>query len=142
MLISAGRTPLFEAAKNGHVEAIKRLLVSGADPLIRIPEERCVTPIQCAASYNHPLSVKEFLNAGVPIDLADSEGCTALHYAARFGRAEVIQMLLDNGCDKSLKTKTPHGCATALDFACMNGHIESVRVRIFPSNRFPPLSLG
>jgi ankyrin repeat protein len=121
VLISAGRTPLFEAAKNGHVEAIKRLLVSGADPLIRIPEERCVTPI--------------------PIDLADSEGCTALHYAARFGRAEVIQMLLDNGCDKSLKTKTPHGCATALDFACMNGHIESVRVRIFPSNRFPPLSL-
>jgi ankyrin repeat protein len=123
-----GRTALFEAAKNGHVEAIRYLLSVGADPMIRIPEERYVTPIQCAATYNHPLCIKEFLKAGVPIDHADSEGCTSLHYAGRFGRTDVIELLLAEGANPTLKTKTPHGCSDSLQFACMNGHIEAVRV--------------
>lgn len=50
-------------------------------------------------------AVEALVNAGADLDVANSEGCTALVYACRYGRAEAAALLLRAGADCRLRFK-------------------------------------
>jgi hypothetical protein len=71
--------------------------------------------------------VKEFLDAGVPVNLTDEEGWSLLHHAAACGQVEVIHLLQENGCYIDIVDVNGR---TALHYAAANGFVESVRTLI------------
>ena len=71
--------------------------------------------------------VKEFLDAGVPVNLTDEEGWSLLHHAAACGQVEVIHLLQENGCYIDIVDVNRR---TALHYAAANGFVESVRTLI------------
>ena len=71
--------------------------------------------------------VKEFLDAGVPVNLTDEEGWSLLHHAAAYGQVEVIRLLQENGCYIDIVDVNGR---TALHYAAANGFVESVRTLI------------
>ncbi len=75
-------TPLEEAAKHNHPAIVKLLLAHGADPF---HAQAISGMIPFHWSYHFPEVMEVFLDAGVPIDVRDKFGKTALHQAAIFG---------------------------------------------------------
>ena len=89
-----------------------------------------------AAKEGDVATLTRLLGEGVNIDATDEEalrifssfsrnGETALHYAARYGRASCVESLLKAGADTSLKDKDGK---TALDLAYKNTEPEVVRL--------------
>ena len=93
-----GRTALHEAA---NAEVALLLLDRGADVTAAAAcgGVKGVTPLHAAArDYNEEL-VRALLDAGAPIDAADSNGQQALHLAVKAGVFEVAELLLERGAD-------------------------------------------
>lgn len=91
-----GITPLHCAAKNGHSQFVEILITCGA------MVHRChkgTSPLMLACSGGH-IECARILYKAYPfqIDWQDSDGDTALHYAARSGSPSMIQKVLDLGC--------------------------------------------
>jgi hypothetical protein len=57
------------------------------------------TPLMAAAEHGHLEVVKVLLDRGARPGQADGTGATALHYAARSGSGEVVDLLLARGVD-------------------------------------------
>lgn len=73
--------------------------------------------------------VSSLLQRGVFVDMTDSAGYTALHYAARAGYTRVCEILLEHGAKVNARTRsmraTPlHRAASAQ--ALRTGHVEVV----------------
>ncbi len=135
-------TALHIACKNGHVDIAKLLLAHPADKnagnqdtltplhctflpapehysdrveLLRRQEIRPETPREVCR--NNKLAIAGLLlAAGAQVDTRDKEGRTALHYAAKTGTPESIQLLLDHGA--SINTQDNAGM-TPLHYAVM-----------------------
>jgi ankyrin repeat protein len=76
-----------------------------------------------AVKSGNAASVTTLLRQRVPVDAAEPDGSTALHWAARLDRADIVQMLL--------RAKTPVDAAnrygiTPLTLAAINGSAEVV----------------
>lgn len=56
-----------------------------------------------AAARGDAIRLQAFLDAGIPVDVQDSEGNTALMLAARGGHRQAVQMLLRHRADPSLR---------------------------------------
>ena len=67
--------------------------------------------------------VRRCLEGGANIDAQQSNGVTALHNAAFFGRVEAVTALLDAGAN--IEARMAAG-TTALHWAAKNGHVETV----------------
>ena len=50
-------------------------------------------------------AVRRHLDSGVPVDLQDDDGYTALLRASHFNRKEVAQLLIDRGADLNVQDK-------------------------------------
>ena len=61
------------------------------------------------------------------MNVADKDGWSALHHAAREGYKEVVRLLIDNGADVSSIDKNGW---SALHHAVYTGHLEVVRLLI------------
>uniref|UniRef100_A0A1I8GLJ1 ANK_REP_REGION domain-containing protein n=1 Tax=Macrostomum lignano TaxID=282301 RepID=A0A1I8GLJ1_9PLAT len=85
---------------------------------------RGVTPL-CAAAYSGSSdSIAELVLAGAdPKALLHDEKESVLHAAACAGREEVIQQLLKEGCDPSIKNRAG---LTAAVMACVLGQCETL----------------
>ena len=94
------RTPLFEAARNGHTDVVRLLLKRGAKP--NIAHDFGDTPLLMAAEDGHTEVVKLLLDGGADPNMADEDKDYPLHRAAREGYKEIVQMLLDQGADPNL----------------------------------------
>ena len=103
-----GRTPLLKALVNPpHLVKVQTLLDAGADP--NIPNHRGTFPLHAALARNIQDEtqfglVQILLNTKSNIDVQDEEGRTPLHLAARWGTAEIVQLLLDAGARDDIKT--------------------------------------
>ncbi|XP_061763207.1 ankyrin repeat domain-containing protein 39 isoform X2 [Nerophis ophidion] len=79
-----------------------------------------------SAAMNGDLKrVKSLIQRGIPPNLKDTAGYTALHYASRSGHLTVCDFLLESGACAS--PQTPGG-ATPLHRAAFCGHLDVARL--------------
>lgn len=104
---------LLEACGRGDADAARRITSPSLIHTLS-PADRLLLPESAAAGRESPTLA--CISAGFPVDVTDSMGATALHYAAIQGRVELVRALLAAGADISIKDKehqaTPLGWAT------------------------------
>jgi len=107
-----GKTSLHIAAKRGHLEIVKQLIVKGASHQIR--DSSGYMPHHYAASENN-LEILDFLlEKGSDVNRAAENGQTALHIAASANFVESVNLLLSKGASvhtKDFNGRTPLLCA-------------------------------
>ena len=126
------RTPLSHAVEKGHADMVKWLLEnfdttqshscdvsggSGSD--------------SCAASTTYASAVRTVGCDDVLIDLEKGgehhdEFWTPLHYAARYGHGDIIELLIRHGAD--INALTSKKMSTALHLACATGNLTAVKI--------------
>ncbi len=89
---------MFDAAKIGMLEWLKRLVDGGGDVNQRDGYLKR-TPLMWAAGNGHTDCVEYLIQNGAKLDLKDEDGWTALHYAALGGHLEVMKKLVEGGQD-------------------------------------------
>lgn len=78
-----------------------------------------------AAARGDIAYVNMCLKAGVPVNLLEGNGWTALHSAARNGSVPVVRLLLQKGANKTIKDKTGR---TAADQARLAKHYDVLQL--------------
>lgn len=113
------RLQLFEAAAEGKVTTVRRMVREGTD--LRATSSNGATVLMVAAEQGRPQVVKLLLAAGVAIDAQDREGHTALMRAAGVdprmtssGHVAVVKQLLAAQADATARN---HRGQTAADLA-------------------------
>src|SRR5262245_57642315 len=81
-----------------------------------------------AAKRGDREAVRAFLKQGVDANAAEGDGTTALHWAARSGDADLVQMLLYAGANPKATTRL--GGYTPLMMAAQAGHPTAVAALI------------
>ena len=92
---------IWEAAKNGDIQAIKQHILFGTD-LSSKHSNRDNTPLIIAACHGQYEAVRTLLDAGVDINESNVEDVTAQFCAVFFGRTDVVQLLKDEGADPNI----------------------------------------
>jgi hypothetical protein len=94
----------YNAAKDGQLGTIQRLLREGVDPDVR--NTRGVTPLWQAASRGHTAVVEALLGSGaVDVNSRSETGRTPLFWSAVDGHFKVVQLLLNNGANPDYRDK-------------------------------------
>jgi ankyrin repeat protein len=122
-ILRLGRTPLHQAAWDGHKEIVELLITNSAnvDALDRYRE----TPLHAAADEGHKEIAELLITNGADVDgkyNTNYNTKTPLHYAAGEGHKEIIELLIANGADVDVKTPSQN---TALDLAVIFKHTET-----------------
>ncbi len=115
---------LLEAAMNGDMDKVKKIVGDGLDVNIRGEGER--TALMMAAYNGHTDIVKYLLRKGAKVNLVDEMGRPALIYAASGPFPETVKVLLDHKADPDIIAKGDGW--TALMFAAAEGQLEVVKV--------------
>ena len=97
-----GRSAAVMAASEGHLDVLQLLQGEGAD-IGTIPGR--LAPLHMAANEGKTSVVRYLLDQGVPVDLPDASGRTALNYAASEGHRDVVELLIDAGSHAELSTR-------------------------------------
>ncbi|XP_043708894.1 calmodulin-binding transcription activator 5 isoform X2 [Telopea speciosissima] len=109
--------------KNKFLEWLLERVVEGCKIPARDRQGQGV--IHLCAILGYTWSVKPYSSSGISLDFRDASGWTALHWAAYYGRKEMVAVLLSAGAKPNLVTDpTPEfpGGQTAADLASKNGH--------------------
>ncbi|MFL6195845.1 MAG: ankyrin repeat domain-containing protein [Thermoanaerobaculia bacterium] len=104
------------------------LAAAGLWTLSLMPRARPATPLARAAASGSPEELRRELEAHPPVD-AKNDGFTALDWAARSGRTQVIDELVRAGADPDLRDSGPNGW-TPLLHAVHKGQLEAVRALV------------
>ena len=92
------QTPLQTAVERGDMELVSLLLAYGAKVNAPAPEPGGMTALQWAAAKGHfGIMCKLLEHNAIVNEPAAKYGQTALEAAARYGRIDALQLLLDNG---------------------------------------------
>ncbi|OEL34919.1 Calmodulin-binding transcription activator 4 [Dichanthelium oligosanthes] len=89
------------------------------------------------AALGYDLALKPLLSSGVPINFRDANGWTALHWAARFGREDMVVALLNAGAaagalshptSEDPAAKTPASIALAYGFKGLSAFLSEAQL--------------
>ncbi|KAL8808758.1 MAG: hypothetical protein Q9200_004043, partial [Gallowayella weberi] len=126
------KTPLHWACLMGHEDCVRILIDNKADVNAKGYTGR--TPLHEAIGYNYTGIADFLLENGALVSISDNEGWTPLHYAAVNGGVEIINTVLDKGCDIEARTTDKNHCninhlccATPLYFAAGMGKETAVK---------------
>jgi len=90
-----GVTPLYTAARNGHVPTVKLLLAEGANPN-KAETAYGTTSLMNAVENGHEQTVKLLLAAGANPNNENNNGDTSLLWAAEKGYERIMMLLLNS----------------------------------------------
>ncbi|XP_055939910.1 caseinolytic peptidase B protein homolog isoform X1 [Argiope bruennichi] len=119
-----GWTPLQVAAMNGNVRVVEELLNLGADPdlgdnfssVYRVAKEKRVHSLEVWSAREEEFN--ERLNTR-----ATFSNCTALHYAVLADEPQIVEVLLKNGANPTIRNDMGH---TPIDYAKENSRISKL----------------
>ena len=94
-MMETGDTPLYIAAQQGHLDAVRALVDAGASVDQAVDDG--ATPLCIAAEDGHLEVVRALVGAGASVELAMNDGATPLFIAAQRGHLEVVRVLLKAG---------------------------------------------
>eukprot|EP00435_Cladocopium_sp_Y103_P040423 s911_g11.t1 len=117
-----GKTPLFHAAEQGHIQPMELLLEAGAKTDER-EFARGGTPMLFAALNGHLDIVGFLVEHGAAKDQADSDGATPLLVAALNDHLDIVEFLVKHG---AAKDQSDNNGATPLLVAAVSGHLDIV----------------
>ena len=120
---TAQECPLCDAAENGNIAEVRRLLDNGEK--INAVDNYSNTALIEAAGEGHTEIAKILLNSGAKVNAANNSDFTALMGAAFAGHTEIAKILLDNGAKVNVADDTGY---TALIWAASRGHTEIVKI--------------
>ena len=103
---------IWEAAKQGDVDAVKQFIVDGED--VNAKDHRGSTPLLKAAYKGHKEVAELLIAEGADVNAKDDARITPLHPAANHNHKEVAELLIGKGADVNAKA---WGDATPLDWA-------------------------
>jgi len=112
-----GRSALYLAAQQGHVQAIVPLCCARAN--CDQVNKKGGTPLWIACQNGHLRCVEAVLQQGADVNKARESGSTPLHAASLYGHAAVVQALVRSGAHVN---KAAADGATPLHAATQNGH--------------------
>jgi uncharacterized protein len=134
-----GKTPLFEAAFEGNLEAVTALLELGAKP--DPAKETNWSPLLASASHGHVEICRELLAHGADPNVHDSIGMTPLMQAAGSDSEhadEVAHLLISAGANVHERDQEGH---TALCWAVLGANPKTVKTLLEknanPADRLP-----
>lgn len=129
---------LFVASEYGHLELVKNLLNTQPTLYSYITSYYPTTPFHTAVKYRHRHLVAFFLDREVNVNINDSTGLTALHYAVENGDLKMTNLLLNRNADPHLIPNIPtrkfNGddlkptCLTPIGWAIRHNQYEIVRL--------------
>jgi ankyrin repeat protein len=115
-------TPVADAARRGDLDAVRRLVETGAD--VNTPHGDGMTALHWAAENGDVEIVEVLIYAGAHLEaVTRNGGYTPLHLASAVGRLETMEALLQAGADVSRGTTTG---VTALHYAGASGSATAV----------------
>jgi len=131
--LPGGETVLMTAARTGRLDAVRLLAEAGANVNHKEPR-RNQTALYWAAAEGHADVVRYLIQQKADFRLRLGSGYTPFLIAAREGKRQVLQVLLEAGVDVNEITEIPPKAArvtgaprpgtTALHLATTNGHFE------------------
>jgi len=110
--IATGETPLMTCAKTGNVDAVRLLVEYGAAVNAKEPAQN-QTALMWAAAERHPIVVRELMAAHADLKAHTKDGFMPIHFAARVGDLESVQLFLAAGMDVNILTQPGDGDAPA-----------------------------
>ena len=97
-LLNSNATPLHDAARDGNLDEINRLIANGAD--VNAKDDGWIwTPLHPACKYGHEEVVKVLIEAGADVNAKSSTGWRPLHEAISRGHESIVADLLAAGAD-------------------------------------------
>ncbi|KAG2425842.1 hypothetical protein HXX76_013466 [Chlamydomonas incerta] len=121
----SGHTPLLMAAEKGSDEVLKLLLAAGADKTAMTTNPDSWQALELAAKNGHTGACKVLVEAGIDVNQPNPKtGCTPLHRAAEFNKADVIDMLFTL---RSFRSKRDFRGYAALHVAAEKGSLEATK---------------
>lgn len=119
-----GVTPLFLAAREGHVEIVKALIAKGAN--VNVGEDEGWTSLHSACMNSHIAVVRELIAGGANANVAEFErGITPLSLAVGNSDLQIVKELISNG--GALADMPDKGGTTPLFRAVNKGRLNVVR---------------
>ncbi|KAL3492051.1 ankyrin repeat-containing domain protein [Aspergillus germanicus] len=137
-----GYSPLHYAVNEQHPSVVEVLLLAGADPGVRGPEDNFIPPPLLTTALNSAVKIARILldYGANPEDTFDWRGRTALSLVAEFkGGSEILDLLLNRGADKNTQ------CAlgiTPISYAAACGNIFAARKLLAAGCDLRPDSFG
>ncbi|WP_370630205.1 ankyrin repeat domain-containing protein [Xenophilus sp. Marseille-Q4582] len=117
--------PLHQAAQANDLNALRRLLATGAAVDARDAQGR--TALLAATHANQIEAARLLIEAGADVNAKDAIQDSPYLYAGARGHLEILKLTLAHGAD--LRSTNRYG-GTALIPACERGHVETVRTLI------------
>jgi ankyrin repeat protein len=106
--IATGETPLMTCAKSGSADAVGLLLEYGAAMNAKEPAQN-QTALMWAAAEHQLDVVITLIRAHADLKAHSKQGFTAMHFAARQGDQECVQLLLAAGVSVNILTQADEG---------------------------------
>ncbi len=136
VLQAAHAGPLFDAAEQGDVAAVKELLENGA-PVENRGRDDATALIASALNGNYEVA-EILVEAGAGIMARNSGGYTALHAAAYGGHTDIVRLLLDHGA--VLDDRQNRAGQTPLYMAAEENRIETAKLLL--AEGADPMAVG